>query len=394
MTYEQEYLIHLLSCAINEKAPKTPEKTVDWQLLKEIAEKQKILPLIYDSVAKLESFGPDAEMMKKWQEETLFCTYFFAMQNEQFYSVFKAAEEKGVDMLLLKGVVLKDLYPVPELRTMGDCDAIIKRKQLEKIKDVFLSEGYSIDKELETTVDFTKEGYLKFELFYEVFSSIKKQKEFKINVWENAVPVIGNHIKRMSDEHAFIHTVAHLAKHIRFSGAGIRNLADIVLLSEKTVLNWEYIINQMRLLNIEKLFYGIMKTAERYFDLKLDFNCPDIEPKMTEGLAEFMLSNGIYGANDNIFIYDVRRAEGKKTKQLLNYLKRFFPPKEKLSTRYAYAKKYPVLLPIAWVHRLFKVIFIDKFSVKHGMKSMKNASDTATKQMELLKYFEMDYFLN
>lgn len=394
MIYEQEYLIYLLSCVINDKHPSLPQKDINWQTLKEIAERQKILPLLYDSTAKLGKSGPDVSTMKAWQNETLFCTYFFAMQNEQFYHMFKVAEEKGVDMLLLKGIVLKELYPIPELRTMSDCDVIIKREQLDRVKEVFLSEGYGIAKENNETIEFKKEGFLKFELFYEVFSSIRKKQEFKLNLWENTLPVLGEHVVRMSDENMVVHTFAHLAKHIRFSGAGIRNLVDIVLLLRNAELDYGYIIEQMKLLNIEKLFYGLIKCAEKYLDFNIPFECPEISEAMIEGLADFMTSEGIYGANDNVFIYDVRRSEGKKAKKILNYLKRIFPPIKKLSERYSYAKKHPLLLPVAWIHRLFKIIFIDRFSVKHGMKSMKKATATANKQMELLEYFEMNYFLS
>ena len=95
MIYEQEYLLHLLSSSVNNIRPDNPEKDINWQTLRKIAEEQKILPLIYDTVAKLEKTGPDAETMKKWQDETLFCAYFFTMQNEQFYSVFRGGRTKG-----------------------------------------------------------------------------------------------------------------------------------------------------------------------------------------------------------------------------------------------------------------------------------------------------------
>ena len=394
MIYEQEYLLHLLSSSVNNIRPDNPEKDINWQTLRKIAEEQKILPLIYDTVAKLEKTGPDAETMKKWQDETLFCAYFFTMQNEQFYSVFRAAEEKGVDMLLLKGVVLKDLYPVPELRTMSDCDIIIKKEQLEEVKEVFASEGYTIAKELENAVEFEKKGSLKFELSYSLFSFVKSKKEFNINIWENIAPVIGNHIVKLSDENSFIYSIVHLAKHIMHKGAGIRNLVDIVLLAKQKDLDWSYIIKQMKLLNIEKFFYGIMKVSEENFGLPRYFEHPDVDDDILNKLIGFMMSNGIYGATDNIFIYDVRNSEGSKLRRRLNYIERIFPPREKLTERYSYAKKYPVLISVAWIHRLFKVIFVDKFSVKKGLNSIKTASLTATKQIEILDYFNINYYID
>ena len=55
---------------------------------------------------------------------------------QHIFSLLKNAEEKGTDMLLLKGMVLRELYPVPELRTMSDVDIIIKPEQRDLVKEL------------------------------------------------------------------------------------------------------------------------------------------------------------------------------------------------------------------------------------------------------------------
>lgn len=389
MIYEKKYLVYLLSCSIKNRPAKLPPKEIDWSKLYDVAGEQKILPLVFEQVAKLGNKGPDVELLRKWQQETLSCVYFFKLQNEQLLKILSTAERKGVDILLLKGSVIKDLYPIPELRTMSDYDGLIKNEQLDLVKEVFISEGYNIAKENDETIEFEKEGCLKFEFFYSVFTKIKKDEKFGLDLWENAIPVVGQHIKRPSDENFLVHLLAHLIKHLNTRGAGIRNLADISLFVMKNELDYEYIISQMKLLNSEKIFYGIMKAAEKYFGVELSVDCQDIEPDMVDKLILYMMENGVYGVTENIFLFDARFAKGSFFVRIKNFLKKFFPVGEKLGKRYDYARKCPLLLPVAWIHRFIKVLFVDKYSAKRSISDMKVATEKAEKQNEILDYFEI-----
>lgn len=52
-------------------------------------------------------------------------------------------QRREVPMILIKGSVVKDYYPVPALRSMGDADIVIYTKDRQKIDEVLLSEEYS-----------------------------------------------------------------------------------------------------------------------------------------------------------------------------------------------------------------------------------------------------------
>ncbi len=390
MTYEQIYLIHLLSCAIKRDIPKIPQKDVDWGKIWKIAEEQKILPLLFEAVKKLDKrFLPSQEIMKKWEDDTLSCTFFFALQTQQIYSVLDAAEEKGVDMLVLKGMALRELYPVPELRTMSDCDVIIKDEQFEKAEEAFSACGYVKKGDHKKQTNFAKPGALKFEVFSSIPTGLKSADGRAIDVWNNTRPVIEKHVVKPSAENMLLHSVTHLMKHLRTRGAGIRNLADMVLLLEKEEMNWEYLLEQLKFLKAEKLFYGLLRALEKYFDYKIPINCPDIDGAFVDKLMEYMVSNGVYGVMHNAFILDARQAAGKRSARIKNYVTKIFPPAQKMSEKYNYAKKYPFLLPVAWVHRMFNVVFIDGHSVKSNINSMKSATDVVNEQMEILEYFKI-----
>ncbi len=391
LSSEQRYMIHLLACAIREKTPENPPDELLWGKLYELSDEQKILPIIFDAVRKLpEEKRPPADLLGKWGQATMTCAYFFSKQVGAMKNLFEHANVSGADMLALKGYVIRELYPVPELRTMSDCDVIIKKEQLELVKNVFAGEGYSVSRELETTVEFGKENFLKFETFYEVFSGIEKKAEFDCDMWKSSKPLVGERVRKPSNEDMLVHLVAHLAKHARKKGAGVRNIADIVLFIEKNIIDFNYVIDKLKLLNLEKFFYGLLDTARVYFDMLPPLSYPRQDEKMLEHFVNFTSKNSVYGVMDNVFIYDVKKAKGNKFLKIRNYIERFFPPVEKLTASYTYAKKRPVLLPVAWVHRLFKAVFIDKRSIKTNIDNMRTAAEKIEGQTEFLEYFDLD----
>ena len=136
----------------------------------------------------------------------------------------------GITPICLKGCVIKTLYPVPELRTMGDFDILVNKEDLKKIKQLFSEAGYNIKK------DYAGIVCNKNNIIWEIFTSIHA--EFKINTeyWnhmfiENKVKING--ICCPCITLFFIHLIVHTGKHYMGRGTGIRNLCDISLFLNK-----------------------------------------------------------------------------------------------------------------------------------------------------------------
>ncbi|MFA7636209.1 MAG: nucleotidyltransferase family protein [Monoglobales bacterium] len=390
MTVEQRFLTHLLACTINNEAPKCPNEKISWEIIWDMADKQKILPLIFDTVRKLEKeYQPPREMMVKWGKITLDCALFFAFQAGQIKEVLSAAEEKGIDVLVLKGMAIRELYPTPELRTMSDCDVMIKPDKIEQTKEVFLRGGYHVSKTYKSENIYTKEGALTFEVFHKTPPALRSSDGTDFDIWKNTTQMLGNHIFKPSTENMLIHSVLHLMKHLKSRGTGIRNLADIVLLLKSSQLDWDSIINRFELLKADKLFYGLLLASERYFGYKNEISCPEIDEGFVDRLMTYMLSSSVYGNMENEYILDARKAEGRKKEQLRNYFHKIFPSLKNMADKYNYVKKMPILLPVAWIHRIITVVFLRKKSIADNIKSMRSATSAVDEQMDILRYFEI-----
>jgi len=66
-----------------------------------------------------------------------------------------------------------------------------------------------------------------------------------------------------------------------------------------------------------------------------------------------------------------------------------FPSKEYLSNCFFYSYRHPVLLPIAWFHRLFKALFVHRKKSAGHLKEMFTEREVSKKQHQLLKELEL-----
>ena len=86
--------------------------------------------------------------------------------------VCKAFEENGIAYMPLKGLLLRDLYPAPEMRTMGDVDILIRPEQHERIRALMPTLGFSFVLESAHECSWGKPGILYMELHKAYFRSI------------------------------------------------------------------------------------------------------------------------------------------------------------------------------------------------------------------------------
>ena len=123
-------------------------------------------------------------------------------------------------------------------------------------------------------------------------------------------------------------------------------------------------------------YLGFEKEADLYNSAKGNSltECDD--------LLSDILCAGVYGGATMARRHSAQMTwdavHGKK-KRLLH---RLFPPLKELDTRFDYARKAPVLLPVAWIHRLF--IYLARTD-KKGVSAPLETLHLASERTELLR---------
>lgn len=117
--------------------------TQDWEKIYDISQKQQLAPMIYQQIFSNESFqSSDPGFQQFWKGDTIDQAGNQARKSILFLMLFDKMRQNGLTPLIVKGIVCRDLYPNPDLRTSNDEDLYIPRDQFGKMDEFLQAEGF------------------------------------------------------------------------------------------------------------------------------------------------------------------------------------------------------------------------------------------------------------
>ncbi len=361
-----EYLIYLLSCALNETKPSYFEN-VDYSALFELAEKHQIYNIIAPLVVEDENLP--FQLKQKFNDYRLTELYRMIVINNERQAVYSFLEEKGIKYMPLKGLVIRNYYPNESMRQMSDNDILYDVKFRDELDKFMKKQGYKTVATGENSDDYFKAPYCTFEFHRTLFFEEKEFCPEFDNLWENAtLNSQGKYMYNMGIDDVYIYSVCHMYKHFSTAGCGIRFLADnyLILKKEKDNINWNYVnafLDSCGILDFEQ---KTRKLAFKLFELN-ELDADDIK------LLEIFINYGIYGDGNIALSNKLKSFDNSSIKNAkLKYLRyRMFPPIRKMKADYRTLEKHPYLLPFYYIYRLFKAVFNGKKTIGE-ITSLKN----------------------
>lgn len=397
----QTQIVSILNVGIHgNKIDFNSNENIDWESIIEESKAHKVEALVYSAIGKDTLKNIDHELLEIWKKET-FISGVGQLRHIKNVSEFLCEFNKqSIPVIVLKGLVIRDLYPKTELRTMCDADLIVHKEDLEKVKNLLLNLGYiekvTSDKDL---------CFIRGNTYVEVHWSIANEKSFN-NVelfeeimWKNAIKVnVGDsETLSMCYEDLLVHICMHMAAHIKYLGFGIRQLCDLVLLVEKkgNVINWDKFIEKINMIGIYKFTVVIFNICNKLFDMEIPniLNKREIiNDKYIDLLIEDIFSNGVHGKRDKASSFSkvISYANKEEKRSTLNSFKKlYFPSSNMLSEKYSYAKYNKFLLPLAWIHRLFSGILNNDYSFIDKIKFTIFGMSISKKRNNLINWLEL-----
>lgn len=308
-----------------------------------------------------------------------------AFQDSELELITKSFEQNGIKHLVLKGSVLKYLYPSLDMRSMADLDILIDKKQLKSAKKIMISLGYTINRLGGNHDIYYKKPYMNIELHREMIDESYMMSKYYKNIWDKVKLIPGrNYSFQLSDDDFYVYMIAHTAKHYGHGGTGIRSLIDIwvYLLKNNSNLNWEYINNEFAILGIDAFADNIKQLAAVWFGNE-SYN------EISTIMEEYIICSGTYGTTENAhiskgFIHD-DETHKLKTKKWRYLLSNIFPPYRIMKKSYPMLKYFPPFLPFFWLLRIFKAIFKKNISVKKRIQDVTNITYEDIEKMREIK---------
>lgn len=397
----QSYIIQSLNYSLRGKKIDIPlNDEFNWEELIEECRRHQILSLVYSGISKEYLKNIDNNTLENWKKETFLSGVYQINHIKQISNVLNIFNDNNIPVIVLKGLVVRDLYPKSELRTMGDADILVHEKDLDKVSSILTGIGYVEYNRNAFHIEFCKGNF-----YIEVHWTLANENifdrvvEFKNELWERAVEVnIGDsNALSMCDEDLLLYLCIHMAKHFIDGGFGIRQVCDVMLVVEQRgkFINWNSFIIKAKRIKIDKFIMSIFAICNKLFSMSIPNELQKYkvrEDKYMNLIVEAIFANGVHGHSDKIDLMAKQLAyenNNNKASIRVSFRRIYFPSSDKLGDKYGYAKKYKLLLPVAWIHRLINAIFRKDYSVADKIKLSMKGANISKKHGELLNWLEL-----
>ena len=305
----------------------------------------------------------DAELTQKFQKQETISAFRYMRSEHNLERACAALENAGIRHMPLKGSVIRAYYPAPEMRTSCDIDILVDESELERAIAVF-RDGLHFEigqKDYHDVSIFSDDG-VHIELHFNLIDEDPKIDPFFADIWEHSVPVSDTkHRFVMNHEYFVFYCIAHMAKHVRNGGCGIRPFMDLWICERKMGYDRKA---------VETLLHecGLARFGEAAFHLTEVWFGEEEHTALTAELESYILGGGVYGTMEN----KVGMSQAKREGKLRYALHRIFLPRRQLAIAYPKVEKHGILLPYYQVKRWFRILFGG--SRKNAVRELKYSS--------------------
>lgn len=373
-----DYLITLLRGALYGTACPEPPANVSWKQIYTLAKMHSVECFAFEA-AKEQLAQADPVLFKKWSVQSSQGMVQRLHQIEAKKEIECRFEQAQIQTVLVKGIELCDLYPKVYHRQMSDLDFLVREEALEKADKLMLQMGYQLSEENhpgDFHIAYHKPPYVTVELHRQLLPSGNSRAIYFEDVWEKvktdpASPYIG----RISQEYSYLFVAAHLAKHYYSSGSGIRSILDLYLLRKKyqKSMDWEFIHSQLKRQKLKKFIDAALQLGEDWFGKE--------ERVFHHGkmrrMEQRIYVSGTHGSR-LARLAGILPEDWEERSQLslmaAVLIGRTFMPVQFMEQDYPVLQRFPVLLPVYWVRRIFAQLIFNRKRIRQELGSVKHTA--------------------
>ncbi len=287
---------------------------------------------------------------RKWflnERNMAVCRY--EQQQYELEQICQALDNARIPFIPLKGSVIRQYYPEPWMRTSCDIDILVSKDLADTAKEYLVENlHYTVKGKNSHDISMYAESGVHLELHFDLIEDFvfEKSKAVLKDIWE--VALIKENCEyhcEMSDEVFYFYHIAHMAKHFRNGGCGIRPILD------------DWILNQTQ--SNEKARQYLLKEghlntfADKIRQLSASWFAGVPHTPFNLLVEQYILHGGVYGNIENRVVVQ-QATKGGKFRAILS---RVFLPYYLLKVQFPVLEKHKILMPfcqiVRWWHLLF-----------------------------------------
>lgn len=295
-------------------------------------------------------------------------------QNIEIEKILNAFEENNIKTLVIKGILMKDIYPQNYMRQMCDIDILVGPDDLKKATKIMKDMGYQKYYNYEKHLIFTKTPLIVVELHRRLV--LKKEVigfDYFNDVWPFCVKYKNyENIYQLDIDNAYIFCIHHLLIHFKITGITVKDVLDVYLYNEtyKDVLNYDTLNKVFQDLGILDFAENIKKIAYKWFGTDKIDDFDEVENFILQGRN---LNNRVN--------YSIEKNNGK-----LNFLiQLLFPKMEIMEEKFPILERFPLLLPAMWITRIIKDVTSKEASLKTRFDTLKLIKEANAEDVQNIK---------
>ncbi|HCH73871.1 MAG TPA: hypothetical protein DEV87_01650 [Clostridiales bacterium] len=283
-------------------------------------------------------------------------------------------EREKLPFIMLKGAVIRKMYPNPAERTSCDVDVLVKNEDLERAVSALTAAGYDKTERGTHDVGFVSPGGVSTELHFALVNFGQDAASKVLNDPFFGAVKGGGSEYALSPETFYFYHIAHAAKHFD-GGFGIKPLVDLLLIKKNVKTDEEKLSAMLEAGGLKKFEENCVKIAEAWF-------CGGERNELINAMERHIERGGVYGSLENNVTVNQVRKKGK----VRYFFSRMFLPYDKLKLYYPSLENRKILLPFYQVRRWFSLLFGGR--VKRTVSEIQfNASVTKERREETEKLF-------
>lgn len=340
------YLSEIVHSVFENRKPQPIPEGITVEELVDIAKRGQIQYIVLSALLKLDL---QEETLNSFRPHMFRSTMKTLTQVCMIKDIHAKLEAAGIRHQVLKGAVMKNIYPSPEMREMGDIDVMIYENTLDKAEEVFKDMGFVKYRLEKHHVIFNKPPYLVLEAHWTLYDQNVDKGQFMYykNNFRAELVEGTEYTYDFSREDFYVYMISHMAKHFYETGCGVRNVLDVYVYNKayKDVLKRDVIEAELKKLGLAEFEKHVEKLSRVWLD-------GEESTEFYNNLFEYMLDCGIYGKGENGVWGQLAKTHTDVKERKKDVLKSYiFPPLSYMRDYYEWVDKMPWLLPVGWVVR-------------------------------------------
>lgn len=332
----------------------------DWDALLKLCHEQKLTAVVY--AAAFQTAGKHGA----WRADAMRDVALQTQRSAAFCELCRELSARGLQPLVVKGILCRETYPDPDARISSDEDLYVPAPEYPRFHQTMLELGFDAeDPDMKNAHElrYYRNGLMiegHWELFPQDNTALNALNALSDGFWTRSVmrEVAGVSMRVLDDTDHMTFLLLHLFKHFINSGAGVRQICDVAQWSKAYPVDWTRVQDAMRLAHAEVFAGAVFDAGERFFGMQYPAGWPRAD---CGALIDDAIDGGVYGSATMsrkhsgsmtlAAVEDQERASGFRS-----LARTIFPNRAVMESSYPWVKKSAALMPAAWTLRIVKYL--------------------------------------